>query len=91
MWGCMSFKAGSIYVCAIRTTSGIFATDLANGDWTLQAGVAPLLVALPLMNDGCNNPYNLPSDFINPYLFSSPAFYRKEMIKPPYLQQRRNV
>jgi len=83
--GMYVLQGGAIYVCAIQHTSGVFSTDLANGDWTLQAGIAPLLLPLPLMNDGCNNPYALPSDFINPYLFSGPAFYRKEFIKPPYL------
>lgn len=78
-------EASSIYYCAIAHTSGVFATDLIAGDWVLQSGVAPLLVDLPSMNDGVSNPYYLPTDFINPYLFGSPTAYRKEMIKPPYL------
>lgn len=83
--GMYVLQGGAIYICAIQHTSGVFATDLAAGDWVVQAGVAPLLLPLPLMNDGCNNPYYLPSDFINPYLFSAPAFYRKETVKPPYI------
>ncbi len=83
--GMFVLQGGAIYVCAIQHTSGTFATDLAAGDWVVQAGVSPLLKSLPIMNDGCNNPYFVPSDFINPYLFSAPAFYRKETVKPPYL------
>ena len=29
--------------------------------------------------------YGFKIDFINPYLFSAPAFYRKETLKPPYI------
>lgn len=83
--GMYVLQGNAIYVCAIQHTSGTFATDLAAGDWTVQTGVLPLLIALPLMNDGCNNPYFLPTDFINPYMFSAPVFYRKEIVKPPYL------
>lgn len=83
--GMYVLQGGAIYVCAIQHTSGTFATDLASGDWVVQSGVAPLLQALPLMNDGCNNPYYVPTDFVNPYLFSAPAFYRKETIKSPYV------
>ena len=75
----------NIYYCAVQNTSGVFTADVAAGYWTIQSGIAPLLIPLPIMNDGCNNPYNLPSDFVSVYLFGAPAFYRKEFIKPPYL------
>lgn len=83
--GMYVLQGGAIYICAIQHTSGTFATNLAAGDWVLQAGISPLLLPLPLMNDGCNNPYALPADFVKPYLFSAPAFYRLEVVKPPYL------
>lgn len=44
-----------------------------------------LIEALPDMVDGVNTPYALPSDFINPYMFSASCIYRKEMIKPPFV------
>jgi|GEM_PF-4826628 hypothetical protein len=80
----------NIYVCAVQNTSGVFTTDLASGYWIVQKdqnenNIAPLLIPLPLMNDGCNHPYACPLDFINPYLFSTRVFYRKETVKPPYL------
>lgn len=78
-------QSGNIYLCIVNNTSGTFATDLANGYWILQVPLSPLIRALPIMNDGCNNPYALPSDFINPYQFSAPAFYRKEEVGAPYL------
>lgn len=83
--GMYVLQGGAIYICAIQHTSGVFATDLAAGDWTLQAGISPLLLPLPLMNDGCNNPYFMPTDYLKPYLFSAPAFYRQEVVKPPYV------
>jgi hypothetical protein len=81
----------AIYICLVANTSGVFATDLSSGYWMLQRGVSPILTPLPSMNDGCINPYALPADFINPYLFSAPAFYRKEVIKPPYLPANQTV
>lgn len=78
-------QTGNIYLCVIQNISGTFATDLANGYWLIQSPISPLIKPLALMNDGCNNPYALPSDFINPYKFGAPAFYRKEIVGPPYL------
>lgn len=78
-------QSGNIYLCVVQNTSGTFATDLANGYWQLMSPLSPLIKPLPLMNDGCNNPYAIPVDFINPYLFGAPAFYRKEEVGVPYL------
>ena len=78
-------QSGNIYLCIIQNTSGTFATDLASGYWQLQSPISPLIQPLPIMNDGCNNPYALPTDFVNSYLFGAPAFYRKEEVGPPYL------
>ena len=78
-------QGGNIYLCIIQNTSGTFATDLANGLWQLQSPISPLIYPLAIMNDGCNNPYALPTDFVNSYLFGAPAFYRKEEVGPPYL------
>ena len=78
-------QSGNIYLCIIQNTSSAFVTDLANGYWLLQSPISPLIRPLPSMNDGCNNPYALPSDFVNSYLFGAPAFYRKEEVGSPYL------
>lgn len=44
-----------------------------------------LLTALPVMNDGVDVAYACPADFLNIYLLSTPAIYRVETIKPPYV------
>lgn len=80
-----------IYRCIVAHTSGVFATDLGNGDWLLQTGAVPILQTLPSMNDGVNNLYLIPSDFVKPYLFSSPAFYRIETVKPPFVTTTQQV
>lgn len=79
-------QSNLIYVCAIANLSGVFATDLSNGYWVLQAGYVPLLLPLPVMNDGVSVAYALPSDFMSLYLVSIPnAQLRIEMLKPPYI------
>lgn len=80
-----------IYRCIVAHTSGVFATDLSNGDWLLQAGAVPILQTFPSMNDGCSNPYFIPTDFVKPYLFSSPAFYRIETVKPPFVTTQQRI
>lgn len=54
---------------------------------TVAIATLTLSTPLPVMNDGVSNPYGLPSDFVNPYLFGAPCFIRFEMIKPPYVSQ----
>ena len=79
-------NSGNIYLCTVNNTSdGTFSNDLTAGYWVLQSPILPLIKPLALMNDGCNNPYAVPNDFINPYLFSAPSFYRKEFVDSPYL------
>lgn len=78
-------QTNNIYLCVIQNTSGTFATDLSNGYWEIMLPLSPLIQPLPIMNDGCNNPYAVPMDFINPYKFGACAFYRKEEVGPPYL------
>jgi len=81
----------NIYICLISyTSSSSFATDLAAGYWQIQS-VLPLLQALPNINDPCQNPYAIPSDFISTYKFENPTYYRKEKIKPPYVSTSTQV
>lgn len=84
-------QGGQIYLCVIQHTSGTFAVDLSSGYWILKSPLTSLIQPLPIMNDGCNNPYALPGDFINPYLFGAPAFYRKEEVGPPYFAAQRTI
>jgi hypothetical protein len=59
--------------------------DIASGYWILIPPLAPLLIPLPIFNDGCYNAYAVPIDFVSIYMFGAPAFYRMETVKPPYL------
>lgn len=38
---------GNLYSCAVANTSGIWATDLANGDWSLALNVQAIINTLP--------------------------------------------
>lgn len=77
-------QSNLIYICAIAHTSGTFATDLTAGDWVLQSGYVPLLLALPVMNDGISVAYAIPSDFMTLYLVSiRSAQIRIETLKSP--------
>jgi hypothetical protein len=94
--GAYVLQGGAIYVCLVAHTSNVFATDIAAGDWAVQedqsnVNIAPLLLPLPAMNYCCVNPYALPLDFVKPYLFSAPGFYRLEVIKPPYIAVAKQV
>lgn len=84
-------QSNLIYRCIVAHTSGVFATDLSNGKWLIMTGAVPILQTLPSMNDGCSNPYFIPTDFVKPYLFSAPAFYRVETVKPPFVTTTQQV
>ncbi len=40
---------GNLYACAIANTSGVWATDLSNGDWSLALNVQSIVNALPMI------------------------------------------
>lgn len=79
-------ESNLIYLCAISNLSGVFADDLTAGDWVLQAGYVPLLLTLPVMNDGISLAYALPDDFLSLYMLNiQSAQYRIEELKAPYV------
>lgn len=58
--------------------------------WSFAVNTIPmttltLSIPLPVMNDGISVAYGLPADFLYIYLLSSPAQYRLETLKPPYV------
>lgn len=40
-------NTGNLYTCALSNTSGVWATDLANGDWSLALNIQGIINSLP--------------------------------------------
>ena len=68
----------NIYVCATANTSGVWATDLANGDWVLVISVATLQPPgsfLPLSGGTINGILNVNGPFRVVYAGSSQGYF----------------
>jgi hypothetical protein len=66
-------NTGNLYACVISNTAGTWATDLANGDWTIALNVQGIINSNPAINN--NNLFaNISGSSIAPYGVGASAF-----------------